>query len=299
MQPFFGELMNFRGRAVVMTRMEEFSIYRGETRDHGSLCSGLHRINDVYEKAMWLAKLKEFEHLILQSPAVREIVEGGMPVHAIAQQFGMKTEYLDFSGSFAVAMFFATCKWDHDEGWWRPLNQSEIDKNPVGVVYTMFALDRNEDDFDIVGTVALNRPSLQYPYLYRDNGDNNIGRQVSRIDFWHSTELSEEIYEMFSGGLDIYPPTDSGMLQYIVRQVSNCAAVNRGLYLEGCRELGLDDDNETLYPGIGDYILVDDLPTLSENEISILDAEIRSCNFFENTGMPVMTRLCYCKGIPD
>ena len=29
-------------------------------------------------------------------------------------------------------------------------------------------LKRNEDDFDIVGTVALNRPSLQYPCLYRD-----------------------------------------------------------------------------------------------------------------------------------
>lgn len=104
-------------------------------------------------------------------------------------------------------------------------------------------LKRNEDDFDIVGTVALNRPSLQYPYLYRDNVDNNISRQVSRIDFWHSTEFSEEIYEMFSEGLDIYSPTDSGMLQYIVCQVSNCAAVNRSLYLEGCKDLGLDDDD--------------------------------------------------------
>ena len=92
-----------------MSIIQNMSAFRGQTNDYSCLRSGLYCDQDPYRQALSLAKQKEFETCLSDVPAFTKIIAQEMPVSAVAQHYGLATEYLDVSGILDVALFFATC----------------------------------------------------------------------------------------------------------------------------------------------------------------------------------------------
>lgn len=291
-----GELLGFKDRIVAMPVIQGMSVFRGQIRDYGSLRSGLYRDRDPYKQAISLAKQKEFETCLSDVPAFSRMIAQGMPVSAVAQHYGLATEYLDVSGSFDVALFFATCTYDREKKRYRPLNHKEILDNPLGMIYNTLCLAIPYDDLEIIGFSSLNRPSRQHSILIRDRNDNNLDRLFGKWRFEHSVRLSKEMYRLFKNGNALFPGNDSESLETLAVKIRNSMTVNRHLYLESCHKIGLTGTDEELISNAKDFEFTETDLKLSPQDIMRFDHDIERANFIRNSGMQFTERLCYREG---
>ena len=61
-----------------------------------------------------MAKLREFEHVMTQVPMMEYEMEQGFQMIALAQHYGMCTDYVDFSGSLFLGVLgnhLLNCTW--------------------------------------------------------------------------------------------------------------------------------------------------------------------------------------------
>lgn len=157
-----------------MPKIEEMGVYRGQYKDYRALRSGLYRDENPYRQAVSRAKIKEFGAYPYEVPGFSRISQYGMPIDAIAQHYSLATDYLDVSGSFAVALFFATCRYDAKSQNYRPLNHKEIRENPYGVVYETTYMEIPFDELEVIGFSPLNRPSCQQSLMVHDLNNGNL-----------------------------------------------------------------------------------------------------------------------------
>ena len=291
-----GEILKFKNRCVPMPKIEELSIYRGQTKDHGKLRSGMYRNQDPYVQAISRAKQKEFEVYLSDVPAFSKILSYGVPIGAVAQHYGLVTEYLDVSGSFAVAMFFAACTYDEKKGRYRPLNHKEIKENPFGVIYTTMIPAIPYDDLEIVGFSPLNRPSCQHSVMIRDRDDGNLDGLFFKQSFEHSIRLSKEMFRFFDNGNGLFPLNDSSSIKVLAAAIKNSKVVNRGYYLDACRDMGLTGTDEELMSCSGDYSFNDTVPKPSPQDMMEFSIDIERADFVRNSGMQFSARLSYTGG---
>lgn len=291
-----GEILRFKDRYVSMPKIENMDVYRGQTKDYGSLKSGLYRDRDPYMQAISLAKQKEFEMSLSDVPAFSRILNQGMPIAAVAQHYGMATEYLDVSGSFAIALFFATCIYDRKKKMYRPLNHREIRDNPYGAIYNTLLPSIPMEDLKVIGFSSLNRPSCQHSILIRDRNDGNLDRLLFKRRFEHSVRLSNEMFRFFNRGRDLFPSNDSNSIEVLAITIRDSKVVNRSCYIQACHGMGLDGSEEELMSFSGDYVFTDKFAKLSPQDMMAFDCDIEYADFIRNSGMQFTSRLSYMGG---
>ena len=223
---------------------------------------------------------------------IEDVLSIQMPVKEIAQHYGMYTDCLDLSGSFAVALFFATCRWDCRKGRYRPLNHREIKEHPLGVIYVTMPMvhSNNPDSFMPIGYSVLKRPSLQHGYLMVDDGS------LSQDDFWfipieQNVRLSNEMYRFFAKWEYLLPSRDQQRIEQLAREMNESDSVNRGLFLEACRRRGMTEDNDELISKYQGYRMMDEPRTIPIEDKVLIDREIRENDFIWETGMGFTCRL--------
>ena len=146
-------------------------------------------------------------------------------VDALAQHYGLETDWLDITNDFNVALFFATCYWDKNANRWFPLTREQTetsDESKYGIVFHAPAYNIDfinmmkfgqqgaesaEGTVLPIGYQPFMRCHSQYGYgMYMKNSialqDNSTFKQLR---FRHNEKLSRDVFELMGGGEKIYP----------------------------------------------------------------------------------------------
>ena len=155
----------------------------------------------------------------------------------LAQHYGFRTSYLDASRSKDIAMFFATCAYDANEGIYKPI----IADDRIGVIYTIDlfqGLTTKNKRVDVVGLQALPRPGAQKAFsitLTNKENFNNLA-YVKFEKFKITRELSEAYFNKFNCGKDLFP---EDIVDYKAKQIRNCELLSKDAFIIYCQKQGI------------------------------------------------------------
>lgn len=194
----------------------EFSprIYRGENEYHPVCVPNLYRTGTRPVDALfWQAKGYELSLLLNHHPAVidlRETLIEGLPygfvTESIAQHYQYKTTLMDFSQSKDVAMFFATCQCNTNDGTYTPLHSGTASLYTADLASLI--KERHADaGFIPLGFEPLPRPEAQKALAIRLKPGENLNQMpwITRVDIAITPQLSEHYFSMFDGGAKLMP----------------------------------------------------------------------------------------------
>lgn len=219
------------GWAVPLPMSRTFNMYfRAQSKYYGSCLPSLFRCS---EETMQIERLRsclqtaEMIHIMKSHPVIRMIecspviVEGFGEIHlpiiydALAQHYGIKTLYLDFTSDIWTASFFACTSYDGEH--YQPVIVNDYSplEELYGVLY-YFAFDEGEytdpQKFGLtpIGMQFFNRPGRQYGYVraMNDVRDLHLVPGLKKVFFRHDNEASRLIFAM-SQFEKLYMPEDS------------------------------------------------------------------------------------------
>lgn len=187
-------------------------------------------------------RIGEFRKLMDKFQHVREWTVSDVLYEALAQHYGLETCWQDVTTDFDVALFFATCTWDKEKGWWRPLTDAEIrksEKTQYGMIIHMpswymeqrwgFSIDKfgsldkglPENLIYPIGFQPFMRCSMQNGYgIYMRKPkplEEDIG--FEKLRFRQSAELSQKVFDMMDGGRKIYPHEGLNRVGFLIDQI--------------------------------------------------------------------------------
>lgn len=215
---------------VVISQGERNSYYRGEnqifSKSQPSLFRSLEKFTTHEDQELYRfianMRIAEFRIFLCRLGIVQFWLNnyGSVLFEALAQHYGLETEWLDITSDFDVALFFATCKWQ--DGKWHPLDEEDIREHPTGVIFhipqwqaeysrhcTLKAsgIENEVNAILPIGYQPFMRCHSQYAYgihmdvpfpLQEDN-------KFEKLHFHHSVELSQKVFDMMDKGKKIYP----------------------------------------------------------------------------------------------
>lgn len=190
-------------------------LYRGQhspfPRCWASLCRDFdrntYRVADLTPKdqARLIHRLslnRWFSHELEKHPMMKWAISQRIVVDAIAiaQHYGIPTAHVDLTESFAIAAFFATCRFT-DSQTWEPVTDG------TGVIYQV---QFNVCDARIspICYQPLPRPSQQWGWTseLRLGEDFLQTPKLQILEFEHNKTLGEEMLKRFEGGSKLFAP---------------------------------------------------------------------------------------------
>lgn len=197
----------------------EFSsiLYRGQNAFHSVCKPTIHRPMRKSAKLIALLKKTEFIETIQSNPFVHLLQDisitpfpnkqYGIKIdfEALAQHYEFKTNHLDLTRSKEVAMFFASTLYDSKTRSFSPFTE---DREVVLYKYNIqLALILNEGTLNPIGFQPLPRPNLQkaFSIAFDKNINFNDSKIVNYDRIIVSKEESKRLYEMFEGGMKLFP----------------------------------------------------------------------------------------------
>ena len=301
----YGQLIQYPyGR--VAKQMQLSFYYRGEKAYYGSSKAALHRVVPQNKRDRFTyylienMKMAEFYSFLNKLDTIQNWKRSSVNYDALAQHYGLKTDYIDITNNFDIALFFACCKYDEFEKKWKPLSQSDIQKQEnstidhrYGVIYKGKALSKdflygfgNQNPYNPVlpvGFQPLMRCHLQYAYTMQMNEKDDLclDPRFEILKFKHSPELSNRIFHDMKQGEYIYPQYEIGLLDDQIYKIKNAKIFSKKIlenvyswlftfpYLKEYGVIPIDIAEKMLYEkGIeikSDYSIID------EKEIAVIN----------------------------
>lgn len=225
---------------LMPTSQSTYTYFRGQSTYHKSCTPTLYRRGNKvslpaeYEIACSRMKVCEFTNMICMHPVFYELMQNiqANPI-ALAQHYGLNTEYLDITNSKWVAAFFASTKYDYLTDTYCPVGRDY--ENGYGVMYISKDFENLHEDFydrlDPIGYQYFARPSKQSSFGFKMYPTENFNDLpfFEKIFFRHDIRASKIVYEM-SYKQNRFIPQDT--LSKLARQISNSKEVTRhALYL--------------------------------------------------------------------
>ena len=233
----------------IITQGERNSYYRGENQVHNrsvpSLQRNLERLKNEDERTIYrfisIMRMNEFRFFIDQFDIVQKWREINLDVlyELLAQHYGLETQWMDITSDLEVALFFATCQWDHKNKCWRPLTRREVESYKYGVIFhipghcanlnTMMTYNsqlefhHNHNVILPVGYQPFMRCHSQHAYaIYMEQPfPLQEDSHFEKLHFQHSMQLSEEIFHKMNEGKLIYPQEGLNDFDDIINQIRN------------------------------------------------------------------------------
>lgn len=222
-----GFLMQYP-HGTIITQAERNHYYRGESQIFPASIPHLMRklkdFNSTEEKETYKMiadmRIEEFRLFIYSFKHVQDWENRYSDVlyDALAQHYGLETNWLDITNDFNVALFFATCFYDHIEKCWKPLtkNETEVNENkkygmifhcPQSMIYIKNALDLLNESVLPIGFQPFMRCHMQNAYGIKMDEEYPLQENISfeKLRFRHDEHLSKRVYEIMDHGRKIYP----------------------------------------------------------------------------------------------
>ena len=194
--------------------------YRGQTKKYSPCYSSLYRKLSAKERLIERVKLCEFSILLQKHPCShlfnRGIVNGlgngtseyhqlSIDDEALAQHYGIKTEYLDVTVDKWVAAFFACCDYVSPEN-----DRDRYDihtKNDIGVFYVYQGKPdiRPNGNFRPIGVQPHSRPVLQAGYVKRMSRYKDFSTMAAAVPFKYDPGCARALYDLFGQSYRIQP----------------------------------------------------------------------------------------------
>lgn len=220
-----------------------FTYYRGQSRFYEPCVPSLFRkkgngeIPNGTDIAYNRLKTCEFEMLLATHPVFCELSHhiSVNPV-ALAQHYGLTTEYLDITNSKWVAAFFASTRYDYESDTYHPVGRDYEEGYGVMYISKPYEAGGATDGFFsknvVIGYQYFERPTKQssFGYKMQMGEDFNESPYFERVFFRHDLEASKLVYDM-SYRQRRFIPRDC--LSRLTRQIAESNEVTRRA-LERC-----------------------------------------------------------------
>lgn len=202
------------------TEFQDF-LYRGQTGEKLPCVPTIGRILKPEERLLALCRKAAFEEALEAHPLVRQAIKAGIfvDIDGLTQHYGLATDMLDLTASFAVASFFATCRWDAKSGGYLPVG----DDAPPGVIYRVrpaILEDRQPDSFHLVGWQPLPRPEQQRAFAVRmKRGQDFVDEMFTteRAYFKQNSAISYRIWKEFDEGRALFPDDPAAQVSQVAK----------------------------------------------------------------------------------
>lgn len=264
---------------VILSFDSTMDFFRGENQKFSSSLSSARRImkknseEDELINAIEELKIYNFSNFIFNFNIILNwhFYIGDVNFKALAQHYGFKTNLLDLTNNFLVALFFATTKYDLASDSYCPLTKEDIEKNEetkygvifhspnwildyfnqLSLLYThnkVSEIDSGQYDgyaFQI-GYQPFMRCHQQYGYVYpmRYHMDLQSDSRFEKIYFKQSPELSKKVYDMMHQGKDIFPYEGINYAKEYLNKIKN----EYKFYIEDVKDVYETIVNKKIFP---------------------------------------------------
>ena len=205
---FVSDSKNHNIVRLMPTSQTPFLFYRGQSRYHEYCFPTLYRGKKKGELpleedvASNRIKICEFALLLNSHPVFREVANNTqVDAVALAQHYGLPTEYLDITNSKWVAAFFASTRYEGATDSYYPVGRDY--REGYGVMYITKEAEHllSEAFFEkneVIGYQYFERPSKQSSFGFRlDKGEDfNKLPYFDQVFFRHDLEASNIVYNM-------------------------------------------------------------------------------------------------------
>lgn len=184
---------------------------------------------------------------------------------AIAQHYGIRTSWIDVTPNLETALFFACCRYDNEDGKWRPLRSDEIEKKDSRPSIEKRGGDSRygilfSEPADLANLVcAANDPRLRFTYavpigyqpFFRCQSQHGylvfshpahdlfLDRSFAKVKFRHSEELCQWIFERMDGGEKIYPRKGEKEISLLAEMINSSNCFSRAAFMNAAQRLGI------------------------------------------------------------
>lgn len=242
---FVSERSNRMIVRLMPTSQSPFKYYRGQSKFYEPCIPTIYRGKKKGEKSTWddmagnIIKICEFILLLGTHPVYCDLAQNILvnPV-ALAQHYGLATEYLDITNSKWVAAFFASTAYNWNTDTYYPVGRDYEDG--YGVMYISKDYDNGilpEEFFEkngVIGYQYFDRPTKQSSFGYGMfiDEDFNNSPYFDKVFFKHDIEASKIVFDM-AYKQNRFIPQDT--LSKLARQISTSNEVTRNA-VEMCQK---------------------------------------------------------------
>lgn len=190
-------------------------LFRGQNKNYRTFSPSFKRINKkknpIQHCVEWIKK-EEFKELFTRTPYFERLpkeigcmdLEFDFDLEALAQHYEFKTNYLDITKNFAVALFFAYT--DCINGKYYPI-QDFKKYNPYIYVASIGTLQQfYRDNFKVVGFQVSQRPYAQQAMALDITKLAKVKNMFAKIKLPKNEYFSVGIYNSFKKGYSLFLP---------------------------------------------------------------------------------------------
>lgn len=246
-------------------------IYRGQNKDFQKFKSSFGRINITEEPlehcVQWIKK-EEFKEFFKKTPYYLRLpkelgllnCEFDFDLEALAQHYEFKTNYLDITKSFNIALFFAYTECIN--GIYHPITDFQ-NHNPciyissIRDIYRMY-----REKFKIVGFQVSPRPISQCAMALDLENLENVEKLFTKIELPKNAYFSTGVYNSYQKGYMLFQPE---FLAKSAQEIKSQKIILKHLLQRYCEIFNVDLAIEEQLVKSG-YILNEDELNISKNE---------------------------------
>jgi len=232
--------------------------FRGQFKDYGVLRASIFRDGHNDNLSMFIKRMKiqEFRSYIEKTNRVKSWIDANfkfkytdqlhysnglyLDYESIAQHYGIKTNLIDFTNDFEIALFFACTRWDSTKKTYRKLEEEDLKESPYGTIYEwptgLPNTSINSDGIHFMSIQPYMRSFTQSGFAVCDNGVSELNT-IYKFHFLHDLKLSDEIFTKFDGGKKIF--FDSETLDDIVDRINTSNCFSETAFNRTCTEFKL------------------------------------------------------------
>lgn len=297
---------------TVLQQEKHSYYYRGESALFGSSKPSIYRNapDDPVDKLVYYfvaeMRIYEFQKLIARFNIVKEWPFDVL-YRAIAQHYGIPTDWLDVTNDFEVALFFACCKYHTETSSYRPLRIADFkeEKDTYGVLYRadsfladlIYGSTDGKSGIMPIGFQPFMRCHRQYGYAYvmDEHEDLYDNKTFQIMKFKHSIELSERIYNDMDGGNKIFPREGLIDIYDEINQIKKAKNFSEEAFEAAYTALDMNAQNINIKQELkGRGFEVSCSPVkVSRQRIRKIDREYKDIDFSQECALPPHTRPVY------
>ena len=176
-----------------------FTFFRGQNKYYSPSYASLFRQERTEDElAILRLKTAEFGRLLQSHYAYADLNRNFFVDYvAVAQHYGLETEFMDITNNKWIAAFFSTTRYDEQTKQYYPVGRDYEDG--YGVLYVTKPNIEKTDFFKeqtVIGFCYFERPSRQFSFGYRMNGKEDFDRlhYFEKRFFRHDIDCSNIIF---------------------------------------------------------------------------------------------------------